>query len=86
VNRRPRRVCSQLRSRALRRPDARVRTLQVERVLVRRRADTGKHFADKRELLAAVSAAGFEALTKRMAREVAGHDNAGDQLFPMLRA
>ena len=28
-----------------------------------------KHFADKRELLAAVSAAGFETLTKRMARK-----------------
>src|SRR3954470_2917942 len=45
-----------------------------------------KHFADKRDLLAAVSAAGFEALTKRMAREIAGLDNAGDQLFAMLRA
>ena len=31
-----------------------------------------KHFADKRELLAAVSAAGFETLTKRMEREIAG--------------
>ena len=31
-----------------------------------------KHFADKRELLAAVSAAGFDALTKRMADEIAG--------------
>ena len=31
-----------------------------------------KHFVDKRELLAAVSAAGFEILTKRMAREIAG--------------
>ena len=30
-----------------------------------------KHFADKRELLAAVSAAGFETLTKRMAHEMA---------------
>src|SRR5688572_4088998 len=30
-----------------------------------------KHFADKRELLAAVSAAGFETLTKRMVREMA---------------
>ena len=30
-----------------------------------------KHFADKRELLAAVSAAGFEMLTKRMASEIA---------------
>src|ERR1700751_4478700 len=44
-----------------------------------------KHFADKRELLAAVSAAGFEALTKRMARESAGH-SARAQLFAMLRA
>ena len=31
-----------------------------------------KHFADKRELFAAVSAAGFEMLTKRMANEIAG--------------
>src|SRR6186713_1832035 len=30
-----------------------------------------KHFADKGELLAAVSAAGFESLTKRMANESA---------------
>src|SRR4051812_23340979 len=45
-----------------------------------------KHFADKRELLAAVSAAGVEALTKRMAREVAGRGNAREQLFAMLRA
>jgi AcrR family transcriptional regulator len=44
-----------------------------------------KHFADKRELLASVSAAGFEALTKRMAREIAGHSNARTQLFAMLR-
>ena len=45
-----------------------------------------KHFADKRELLAAVSAAGFETLTKRMAREIAGLSNAREQLFAMLRA
>ena len=45
-----------------------------------------KHFADKRELLAAVSAAGFETLTKRMEREIAGHGNAREQLFAMLRA
>ena len=45
-----------------------------------------KHFADKRELLAAVSAAGFEMLTKRMAREVARLDNPREQLFAMLRA
>jgi AcrR family transcriptional regulator len=45
-----------------------------------------KHFADKRELLAAVSAAGFETLTKRMTTEIAGLDNAREQLFAMLRA
>ena len=45
-----------------------------------------KHFVDKRELLAAVSAAGFEMLTKRMAREIAGFGNAREQLFAMLRA
>jgi AcrR family transcriptional regulator len=45
-----------------------------------------KHFADKRDLLAAVSAAGFEMLTKRMTREIAGLGNAREQLFAMLRA
>jgi AcrR family transcriptional regulator len=45
-----------------------------------------KHFADKRELLAAVSAAGFEVLTKRMAREIVGLGSAREQLFAMLRA
>jgi len=45
-----------------------------------------KHFADKRELLAAVSAAGFDMLTKRMTREIAGLGNAREQLFAMLRA
>src|SRR5919106_2135038 len=45
-----------------------------------------KHFADKRELLAAVSAAGFEMLTKRMTRAIAGRGNAREQLFAMLRA
>jgi len=45
-----------------------------------------KHFADKRELLAAISAAGFEMLTKRMTREIAGLGNAREQLFAMLRA
>jgi AcrR family transcriptional regulator len=45
-----------------------------------------KHFADKRELLAAVSAAGFEVLTKRMAREIAGFRSPREQLFAMLRA
>jgi AcrR family transcriptional regulator len=45
-----------------------------------------KHFADKRELLAAVSAAGFEMLTKRMAREIARLCDPREQLFAMLRA
>jgi AcrR family transcriptional regulator len=45
-----------------------------------------KHFADKRELLAAVSAAGFEMLTKRMASDIAGRVDAREQLFAMLRA
>lgn len=45
-----------------------------------------KHFADKRELLAAVSAAGFELLTKRMAGEIAGFRSPREQLFAMLRA
>ena len=45
-----------------------------------------KHFADKRELLAAVSTAGFELLTKRMSNEIAKHNNARAQLFAILRA
>jgi len=45
-----------------------------------------KHFVDKRELLAAVSAAGFEMLAKRMARATAGLDSPREQLFAMLRA
>jgi AcrR family transcriptional regulator len=45
-----------------------------------------KHFADKRELLAAVSTAGFELLTKRMSEQSAGLNNARAQLFAMLRA
>jgi len=45
-----------------------------------------KHFVDKRELLAAVSAEGFERLTKRMAGEIASADNARAQLFAMMRA
>jgi AcrR family transcriptional regulator len=45
-----------------------------------------KHFADKRELLAAVSAAGFEMLTNRMARDIARVGSAREQLFAMLRA
>src|SRR5215470_17577402 len=35
-----------------------------------------KHFADKRELLAAVSTAGFELLTQRMSNEIAKDSNA----------
>jgi AcrR family transcriptional regulator len=45
-----------------------------------------KHFADKRELLAAVSAAGFETLTNHMTHEMAGRSNPREQLFAMLRA
>src|SRR6202162_1044903 len=46
-----------------------------------------KHFADKRELLAGVSTAGFELLTKRMSeRSAAALSNARTQLFAMLRA
>src|SRR6478609_2411093 len=45
-----------------------------------------KHFSDKRELLAAVSAAGFEMLTKRMTNEIARHHDSREQLFGMLRA
>src|SRR3974390_2475074 len=42
-----------------------------------------KNFADKRELLAAVSAAGFELLTKRMRDEIAGLSDPEAQLFAM---
>src|SRR5450631_1681636 len=45
-----------------------------------------KHFADKRELLAAVSAAGFEQLTDRMASEIGGLSDARKRLFALLRA
>jgi AcrR family transcriptional regulator len=45
-----------------------------------------KHFVDKRELLAAVSAAGFEMLAKRMASATAAFDSPREQLFAMLRA
>jgi AcrR family transcriptional regulator len=45
-----------------------------------------KHFADKRELLAAVSTAGFELLARRISNEVAGISNARARLFAMLRA
>lgn len=44
-----------------------------------------KHFLDKRELLAAVSAAGFETLTKRMAHEMGRLRDPREQLFAMLR-
>ena len=44
-----------------------------------------KHFSDKRELLAAVSAAGFEMLAKRMTGEIEGL-RPREQLFAMLRA
>ena len=45
-----------------------------------------KHFAEKRELLAAVSTAGFERLSQRMSNTMTGHGNARAQLFAMLRA
>jgi AcrR family transcriptional regulator len=45
-----------------------------------------KHFADKRELLAAVSAVGFEQLTKRMSDKVTGLSNARAQMFATLCA
>ena len=45
-----------------------------------------KHFTDKRELLTAVSTAGFELLTKRMRDEVVGISNARARLFAILRA
>jgi AcrR family transcriptional regulator len=45
-----------------------------------------KHFADKRELLAGVSASGFEGLTKRMGLEAAKVTDPRAQLFAVLRA
>jgi AcrR family transcriptional regulator len=45
-----------------------------------------KHFADKRELLAAVSTAGFELLTERMRKDIAGYRDARAQLFALWRA
>jgi AcrR family transcriptional regulator len=45
-----------------------------------------KHFEDKRELLAAVSTAGFELLAERMRTEIATVTNARAKLFAMLRA
>jgi AcrR family transcriptional regulator len=44
-----------------------------------------KHFADKSELLAAVSAAGFNLLTTGIAEEIASIGNPRAQLFVMLR-
>ena len=45
-----------------------------------------KHFADKRDLLAAVSATGFEALTKRMTIQAAKASNPRAALMAVLRA
>lgn len=45
-----------------------------------------KHFADKRDLLAAVSATGFEALTKRMRIQAAKASNPRAALMAVLRA
>ena len=45
-----------------------------------------KHFAEKRDLLAAVSAAEFELLTKRMADQIAGLSNPRARLSAILRA
>ena len=44
-----------------------------------------KHFAEKSELLAAVSAAGFDLLTKRIADQIARVGNPRAQLFTILR-
>src|SRR6202051_891780 len=44
-----------------------------------------KHFADKRELFAAVSAAGFERLAKRMSDATARHSNPRARLSAMAR-
>ncbi|MBB4288994.1 AcrR family transcriptional regulator [Rhizobium leguminosarum] len=45
-----------------------------------------KHFADKRELLAAVSAVGFELLAKRMAEATKELDSPSERLAAMARA
>src|SRR5690349_5530363 len=45
-----------------------------------------KHFADKRELLAAVSAVGFELLAKRMAEAIRELDSPRQRLIAMARA
>lgn len=44
-----------------------------------------KHFAEKTELLAEVSAAGFELLTQRIAGEIARNAKPREQLFLLLR-
>src|SRR6188474_2196917 len=44
-----------------------------------------KHFAEKSELLAAVSAAGFDLLTERIADQIARVGNPRAQLFTILR-
>src|SRR4029450_91732 len=44
-----------------------------------------KHFAEKSELLAAVSAAGFELLAERIADQIARIGNPRAQLFVILR-
>src|ERR1700738_3742888 len=44
-----------------------------------------KHFAEKSALLAAVSAAGFDLLTKRIADQIARIRNPRAQLFVILR-
>ncbi|MDI7862619.1 TetR/AcrR family transcriptional regulator [Rhizobiaceae bacterium n13] len=45
-----------------------------------------KHFADKRDLLAAVSAVGFELLAKQMADATKEHDSPRERLAAMARA
>src|SRR3954447_13541197 len=44
-----------------------------------------KHFADKRELLAAVSAAGFDLLAKRLANAMQGQTSPRARLFSIAR-
>ena len=44
-----------------------------------------KHFADKRELLAAVSAVGFDLLAKRLTKAIQGQTNPRARLFAIAR-
>src|SRR3954471_22104725 len=44
-----------------------------------------KHFADKRELLAAVSAVGFDLLAKRLANAMQGQTSPRARLFSIAR-